>query len=313
MIYKLLIIFTFSIFSLFLLTNCEEKQAQEELPKIQENRLETEKKHNAPPHYEYRINAPKTPKDIHFCNEPVPVNQAFIYEKLDRELLVNMYWQSQTFLFIKRAQKWFPIIEPILKEHHIPDDFKYLALIESGLMNVTSPSGAKGFWQFMPSTAKGLNLEVNAYVDERYHVEKATIAACEYLNKAYQKFGSWTLAAASYNMGKAGLSNRLTQQKVKSYYDLLLNQETGRYVYRILAVKTILSNPIQYGFSLDQEDYYTLPDYQTITIDSSITNLVLFSKSFDMTYMELKALNPWLRDTNLPNKNGKTYAIKVLK
>lgn len=260
----------------------------------------------------YKINAPKISKTINLCGETVPVDQPFIYEKIDRELLVNMYWQSQTFLFIKRAHKWFPIIEPILKENGIPEDFKYLALIESGLMNVTSPSGAKGFWQFMPKTAKGMGLEVNEFVDERYNVEIATQAACEYLKKAHTKFNNWTLAAASYNMGKAGLERRLNEQQVNSYYDLLLNQETSRYVYRIIAVKEILSAPKDYGFYLENEDYYSLPNYQTIKIDSSITSLVSFAKELDMTYKELKTLNPWLRGKSLPN-NNKTYLIKALK
>lgn len=260
----------------------------------------------------YAIYAPKIDKNINFCGETVPIEQPYIYEKLDREFLVNMYWQSQTFLFIKRANKWFPIIEPILKKNNIPDDFKYLALIESGLMNVVSPSGAKGFWQFMPKTAKGLNLEVNDFVDERYDVAIATEAACSYLNAAYKKFNNWTLAAASYNMGKTGLANRLTEQGVNSYYDLLLNQETARYVYRILAVKEILDSPDDHGFNLDSQDLYYLPEYKTIEVDSSITDLILFAKSVGMNYNELKNLNPWLRKKNLPNENKKTYKIKVL-
>lgn len=260
----------------------------------------------------YQIKAPKITPELNFCNELVPVEQSFIYEKIDREFLVNMYWQSQTFLFIKRAHKWFPIIEPILAKNNIPDDFKYLAVIESGLMNVTSPSGAKGFWQFMPKTAKGHHMEVNEFVDERYKVELATEATCEYLNQAYNKFGNWTLAAASYNMGKAGLERRLTQQQVNSYYDLLLNQETGRYVYRILAVKEILANPNNFGFYLDDEDYYSLPKYNEVTVDSTINNLVQFSIKMGITYKELKELNPWLRDKSLPNEKHKVYSIKIL-
>ncbi len=261
---------------------------------------------------DYQLVAPKVSKVLTFCGEAVPVDQPFIYEKIDRELLVNMYWQSQTFLFIKRANKWFPIIEPILKKNNIPDDFKYLAVIESGLMNVVSPSGAKGFWQFMPKTAKGYGLEVNGFVDERYQLEMATEAACNYLNTAYKKFNSWTLAAASYNMGKAGLERRLKEQDVDSYYDLLLNLETGRYVYRILAVKEILSNPNKFGFYYDSEDLYTSPIYKNITVDSSITDLVNFAKSQGVTYKELKMLNPWLRDKTLPNDVNKSYQIKIL-
>ncbi len=260
----------------------------------------------------YNIYAPSIPKDLNFCGEKTPIEKEYIFEKLDRELLVNMYWQSQTFMFIKRAYKWFPIIEPILAKNNIPDDFKYLAVIESGLDNVVSPSGAKGFWQFMPKTAKGLGMEVNEFVDERYNLEKSTQAACEYLNDAYKKFGNWTLAAASYNIGKGGLNNRLTQQEVSSYYDLLLNKETGRYIYRILAVKTILDHPKSFGFNVTDNLYYQQPNYTTVTIDSSVTNFVDFAHKMNITYNELKILNPWLRDRSLPNPTFKQYAIKIM-
>lgn len=297
---------TILIISLFSFISCKEHKAQNSSKIILEEKVVEQ---IAPIH---ELKAPKITKKINFCSEIVPIDKPFIYEKLDRELLVNMYWQSQTFLFIKRAHKWFPIIEPILKENNIPNDFKYLALIESGLMNVTSPSGAKGFWQFMPKTAKGIGLEVNDYVDERYNVEMATQAACEYLKKAHEKFNNWTLAAASYNMGKVGLERRLNEQQVNSYYDLLLNQETSRYIYRIIAIKEILSSPQTFGFYLDDDDYYRLPNYQIIPIDSSITSLVSFAKKLNMTYKELKTLNPWLREKSLPNTN-KTYHIKALK
>ncbi len=260
----------------------------------------------------YKLYAPEIPLNLDFCAEKVPVKKNYVYEKLDREFLVNMYWQSQTFLFIKRAHKWFPVIEPILAKNNIPNDFKYLALIESGLENVVSPSGAKGFWQFMPKTAKGLGLEVNEFVDERYNVEKATQAACEYLNDAHEKFNSWTLAAASYNMGKGGLNNRLTQQKVSSYYDLLLNKETSRYIYRILAVKTILNNPKQYGFNIADNSDYKQPEYKKIGVDSTVTDFVSFAKEMNITYNELKYLNPWLRDKSLPNPTNKSYIIKIM-
>lgn len=313
-----ILLFTVVLVSTITLTNCEENAAQETIkPKTLEQAEKQEQvevvssKSNTSAIYQ--IKAPKINSDLNFCNELVPIDQAFIYEKIDRELLVNMYWQSQTFLFIKRAHKWFPIIEPILEKNNIPDDFKYLAVIESGLMNVTSPSGAKGFWQFMPKTARGHQLEVNEFVDERYKVELATQTACEYLNQAYKKFNNWTLAAASYNMGKSGLERRLAQQQVNSYYDLLLNQETGRYIYRILAAKEILSKPIDYGFHLEEDDYYTLPTYNEIKIDTTINDLVQFSVDMGITYKELKALNPWLRDKSLPNENHKVYSIKILK
>lgn len=260
----------------------------------------------------YNLYSPLIPKELNFCGEKTPQNREYIYEKIDKEFLVNMYWQSQTFMFIKRAHKWFPTIEPILAKNNIPDDFKYLAVIESGLDNVTSPSGAKGFWQFMPKTAKGLGMEVNEFVDERYNLEISTQAACEYLNAAYRKFGNWTLAAASYNMGKGGLNNKLNQQQVSSYYDLLLNKETGRYVYRILAIKSILENPSNYGFNVSDNSYYTHPEYTTVTIDSSVTSFVQFAQQMDITYNELKLLNPWLRDQSLPNPINKTYSIKII-
>ncbi|MCK5815042.1 MAG: lytic transglycosylase domain-containing protein, partial [Flavobacteriaceae bacterium] len=187
----------------------------------------------------YQVKAIKIPKGINFANELVPVEKADIKERMDRELLVNAYWQSNALLLMKRAHKYFPIIEPILAEYGVPNDFKYLALIESGLMNVTSPSGAKGFWQIMKATAKENGLEVNSNVDERYNIEKATVVACKYLVKSHKKFGSWTLAAAAYNAGNTGVSRRLKSQHVTDYYDLLLTEETSRYVFRIVAVKEI--------------------------------------------------------------------------
>ncbi len=251
------------------------------------------------------------PGDANFANEQVPLQIIDVKEKLDRELIVNTYWHSQTILFHKRAARWFPIIEPILKENGIPEDFKYLAVIESGLDNVVSPSGARGFWQFMEKTGKGYNLEINTHVDERYHVEKSTVAACKYLKEAYDKFGNWTLAAASYNMGKSGLARRLNEQRAASYYDLLLNIETGRYVYRIIAAKYILSNSEQYGFHLEKASLYQ--PYQTtiIEVDSAINDLVEFSIQQGINYKTLKLLNPWMRKPQLPNPNGKVYNIKI--
>ncbi len=304
---KLLIHLSLGILLLLGFNSCENNAQQTPVIKKEPKQLEQKSMEST-----YKIYAPKIAADINFCNEKTPIEQPVIYEKLDREFLVNMYWQSQTFLFIKRAHKWFPIIEPILKKNNIPDDFKYLAVIESGLMNVVSPSGAKGFWQFMPKTAKGLNLEVNDFVDERYELKLATEAACSYLNDAYKKFNNWTLAAASYNMGKAGLDRRLSEQEVSSYYDLLLNQETGRYVYRILAVKEILSSPEKYGFNFDEEDLYFIPKHEVVKVDSSITDLVQFSKSLGINYSDLKTLNPWLRGKSLPNEQHKMYSIMIV-
>jgi len=256
----------------------------------------------------FSIPVPTTPV---FANEPVPIQNTDVNERLDREMIVNTYWHSNTFLLHKRAARWFPIIEPILKENNIPDDFKYLAVIESGLDNVTSPSGAKGFWQFMKSTGESYNLEINEFIDERYNLEKSTQAACEYLQGAYDRFDNWTLAAASYNMGKTGLQNKLESQKASNYYDLLLNVETGRYVYRIVAAKYILSNSEDYGFNIRKEDLYA--PYQTIslTIDTTISNLTEFAIQQNSNYKTIKLLNPWLRGNKLPNSKGHSYIIKL--
>lgn len=259
----------------------------------------------------YKIKALKLPKNLNFAGEIVPVKDPDIKERMDRELLVNTYWQSNTLILIKRAHKYFPIIEPILKKNGIPDDFKYIAVIESGLDNVTSPAGARGFWQIMEATAKESGLEVNANVDERYHLEKATQAACDYLNKAKQRFGNWTLAAASYNAGMSGISKKLESQLVDSYYDLLLADETERYILRIVALKEILSNPKNYGFIFDTEDLYELEPTKTIKVDSIITDIALFSKNEGINYKIMKIHNPWLRENKLNNASKKIYEIKI--
>jgi len=259
----------------------------------------------------YEIKALKIPKDINFAGELVPIERADIKERMDRELLVNTYWQSNSLLLIKRAHKFFPIIEPILKKNGIPDDFKYLSLIESGLQNVTSPAGAKGFWQIMKATAKENGLEVNSNVDERYHLEKATEVACKYLLDSKERFGTWTLAAAAYNAGNNGISRRLKTQRVTSYYDLLLGEETGRYVFRIAAIKEIMTHPQKYGFKFDKDDLYNLQKTRTVKVDSVITDIALFAQNFGTNYKELKIHNPWLRENKLNNKTKKEYYIKL--
>ena len=251
------------------------------------------------------------PDALNFAGEGVPLYSSEIWERFDNELLRNVYFQSNTLLYFKKANKYFPIIEPILKEYGIPDDFKYLAIIESGLENVVSPSGAAGFWQIMKKTAKEYDLEINDDVDERYNLEKSTIAACNYLNDAYQQFGEWTIAAASYNMGRAGISRRLKEQRVENYYDLYLNTETARYIFRILAIKEILQNPQKYGFTFIKKDLYMMPNYLIIEIDSSITNLYDFADSQNINYKLLKKSNPWLRSSSLKNTFNKTYKIKI--
>ena len=254
---------------------------------------------------------PKPSSTIYFANERVPLENPDIWERYDKELLKNTYWQSNTLLLHKRAAKYFPVIEPILKKNNLPDDFKYLALTESGLENVTSPAGAKGFWQIMKSTAKEFNLEVNSEVDERYHIEKSTQVACDFLNSAKEKFGSWTLAAAAYNMGRSGLLKQMNRQKSYTYYDLLLNNETSRYVFRILAIKEIIENPKKYGFQFRTEDLYkNIPTYE-LMVDTSISSWADFSKEYGINYKILKLHNPWLRESYLTNKLKKKYYIEI--
>jgi len=247
-----------------------------------------------------------------FCGELVPTNSKDIKERLDREILKNSYWHSEMLIYYKRIGKYFPIIEPILKKHNIPNDFKYLAVVESGLSNVVSPAGARGFWQIMEKTGQEYGLEINNEVDERYHLTKSTEAACEYLKDSYKKFGSWTLVAASYNMGMGGVSKRLKQQKVNNYYDLLLNSETSRYVFRIIAVKDILSHPTKYGYNLQSNNRYKQDEYKIITTDSAITSLADFAIQNNINYKILKLGNPWLRRKKLTNSKGKKYTFKIL-
>ncbi len=261
----------------------------------------------------YGVVALPIPDGLNFAGEPVPVDNFEVRERFDRELLVNTYWQSQTLMFFKRAHRWFPLIESILEEEGVPDDFKYLALIESGLMNVVSPAGASGYWQILQSTGRELGLEVNTEIDERYHVEKSTRAACKYLKDAHKRYNNWTLAAASYNMGRAGLNRQLSNQRTGNYYDLWLNDETSRYVFRILAIKTIFENPPAHGFHFSEQDLYPPLDYYTVRVDTTINDLVAFAHHHQITYKELRTLNPWLRRTSLPNRSGKEYEIMITK
>jgi len=251
------------------------------------------------------------PDTLSFVDEQVPIEQKDVRERIDRELLVNTYWQSNALLLIKRKNKFFPVIEPILAQNGVPDDFKYLAVAESGLQNITSPAGAKGFWQIMKGTAKEYGLTVNKDIDERYNLEKATIAACKYLKKSKQKFGSWTLAAASYNAGVNRISKELEKQKVNNYYDLYLNEETSRYIPRIIMIKHILSQPKKFGFVYNEKDLYTPYKYYEVEVDSTITDIARFAQDLGTNYKEIKLLNPWLRSNTLPNKSKKIYFIKI--
>ncbi len=259
----------------------------------------------------YRIKALKIPNNLTFAGEKIPIERNDIKERMDRELHVNTYWQSNGLLLIKRAHKYFPIIEPLLEKYGIPDDFKYLAVAESGLQNNSSPAGASGFWQFLKSSAKEYGLEVNNNVDERYNLEKATKVAADYIKKSKNRFGSWTLAAAAYNAGNARIERNLSKQQVSDYYDLLLNTETSRYIFRIAALKEIISNPKKYGFEYDDEDLYSLTPTSIVKVDTVITNIASFAKGYKINYKDLKLLNPWLRQNRLNNKSRKLYEIKI--
>lgn len=260
---------------------------------------------------EYKITPIDIPTDLNFAGEIVPQEDPEIMERVDREFLVNTYWQSNALLMMKRAHKYFPIIEPILAKNGIPDDFKYLAVAESGLQNVVSPAGATGFWQIMRDTGREYGLEVNDNVDERYHLQKSTETACQYLNRWKDKYGSWTLTAAVYNAGPGSINKFLGIQQVDNYYDLLLGDETGRYVFRIMAIKEILSNPDKYGFEIGKEDMYNAVPTFTVEIDEPVFNFADFAQEYEINYKILKRHNPWLREPHLNNQSGKKYAIEI--
>ncbi|MCB9032325.1 MAG: lytic transglycosylase domain-containing protein [Chitinophagales bacterium] len=256
--------------------------------------------------------AVKLPTKLDFAGEPVPLNDIEVRERLDRELIVNANWHSSTLLMLKRSKRFFPTIEKILKEEGVPDDFKYLCMAESGLDEVVSSAGAAGYWQFMKTTAAQYGLKVNSDVDERYDLEKSTRAACKYLKNALETTGTWTAAAAGYNMGTAGVTSRLSSQQQMSYYDLYLNSETSRYVFRILALKMIYENPEGFGFSLLEEDKYPELEYYTVNVDSSV-NWVDFAKSYGTSYKMIRHYNQWIRNDKLYNKTGEIYAVKIPK
>jgi len=259
----------------------------------------------------YAIYALKLPEKLSFAGEPVPLNDRDIIERFDRELLINTYWQSQTLVFIKKAKRYFPLIDPILARYNIPEDFRYLPLAESGLLNTVSPRNAVGFWQFTAETAKQYGLEVNKDVDERYNLEKATDAACRYILESYHLYRSWTLAAASYNMGRSSLNKQLKRQKANNYYDIILNEETARYLLRIIAIKSILEDPGKYGFHYRPEDLYPVIKIKEIQVDSTIPDLADFAIRQGINYKILKIFNPWLRDISLPDASHRSYIIKI--
>lgn len=262
------------------------------------------------------------PEKLDFAGETVPLDYFDVKESLEKELLINSYWHSQTLMLLKRSSRYFAQIEPVLKANNIPDDFKFLALAESGFANVTSPAGAVGFWQFLPNTAREYGLQVDKEtmdkertghyeIDERYNVEKSTKAACMFLQQSYDLYKSWTMAAASFNMGRLALNKQVQRQYSKSYYDIFLNEETARYVYRILALKLIISDPQHFGFNIPKEELYQPIPSTEVTVSKPIKDLALFAFEKGTNYKILKILNPWLRDNTLTNRESKTYVIKI--
>ena len=247
------------------------------------------------------------PDSIKFAGEEVPLEFFDVKESLDREIQVNTYFHSQTILYLKRANRFFPEIERILKEENIPDDFKYLPVAESGLTNSVSPSKAAGFWQFLPKTAEEYGLEINDEIDERFNIERSTRAACVYLKETYQEFGSWTMAAAAYNVGKNALRKIIDNQKQNTYYNLFLNEETSRYVFRIIAIKLVMTNPENYGFSISQSDLYPSYCYNEIKIDTTINDLVQFAISQGINYKLLVMFNPWIKSKSLTLKKERNF------
>ncbi len=255
--------------------------------------------------------SPEIPESVPFCGKLIDLTRYNRREAYDRELSSFTYFHSTTMLLIKRANRYFPVIEPILKANGIPDDFKYLAVIESHLdPRVTSPARAVGMWQLMEGTARDYGLTITPTVDERCHVEKATEAACRYLKAAYAKYGNWVSVAASYNAGMGRITGELDKQDVDSSLDLWLVEETSRYVYRIMAIKQIFEHPSKYGFVLRSRDLYKRIATREVTVNKDIPNLAVFAKGQGITYADLKRFNPWLRDRKLVT-GGKSYTLAI--
>ena len=257
---------------------------------------------------------PEVPLEISFCGEKIDLSRFDMYERFDRELTSFTYTHSSTLLLFKRANRYFPLIEPILIANNIPVDFKYLCAIESMLdPKAVSPAKAAGLWQLMPATGRQYGLEVNNSIDERYHIEKSTEAACKYLRDAYEKFGSWTTVAASYNAGMARITNELSAQNEDKAFDLWLVEETSRYVFRMMALKQIMSHPYKYGFVIKSNQLYKPVETFDVEVDTTINDLASFAGKNGITYAQLKEFNCWMRDRSLPNKSGKRYTIKIPK
>lgn len=258
------------------------------------------------------IQAPPIPASADFCGDALPMDDFDTKERLDLELLSNSYRHSSTILFIKRSGKYFPVIEKILAEEGLPDDLKYLAVAESSLSNAKSPAGARGCWQFMKGTGQEYGLTVNSEVDERLHLEKSTRAACKYLRKLKSQFGSWTFAAAAYNMGGANLRKNKAKQNASNYFDLNINNETMRYVFRIVAIKEIMKDPRKFGFYIDDyQKYPELPETYDVEVKKAVPSWADFAANYGLSYRELKVYNPWLVDSKLTNSQGRTYYVKI--
>jgi membrane-bound lytic murein transglycosylase D len=253
----------------------------------------------------------KIPENVSFAGEKMPLDNIDTRESLDREILISAYRHSSTIMIIKRANRFFPVIEKILRKNNIPEDFKYLVAAESEFSNMVSPSGATGFWQIMPETGKEAGMEINTVVDERYDVEKSTQFACDYFSKSYEKYGNWTLTAASYNGGRAALEEQIKIQQEYNYYDLLLSEETARYIFRAVAYKLVINDPESFGFTLDKSDLYPELDYYEVKVDTAVSDFSVFAKKFGTNYKILKFLNPWLRKPYLTPKPNKEYLIKI--
>jgi len=259
----------------------------------------------------YNIKSFRLPDSVTFSGEKMPLENFDTRESLEREILTSAYRHSSTILIIKRANRYLPIIEKILEKNNIPDDFKYLAAAESEYSNMISPKGATGFWQIMPATGREQGMEINSIVDERYNLEKSTQFACEYFQKSYEKYGNWTLAAASYNGGRFGIDSQIAIQHQNNYYDLLLNEETARYVFRAVAYKLVISDPQRYGLNIGKEDLYPELTYYEVKVDSAIADFSEFADRYGTNYKLLKLLNPWLRKPYLTPKRNKNYIIKI--
>lgn len=262
-----------------------------------------------------QVEVPPLPAKLDFAGEPVPMQNQDTRESLMREMLTTFYMHSRTLQTILASERYFAVIEPILAKYGVPDDFKYLCMAESGLNpEARSGAGAGGLWQLMPAYAKSAGLLVGDEVDERYHIEKSTEAACRYLIDAKRRLGSWTLAAAAFNAGVAGVSRRLEKQGVESYYDLFLPNETLRYVFRVLSFKLLMSDPAAYGYQIDKKEYYPLlPAYEEVIIDDPEIDWAAFAREHGTHYKQIRQLNPWIRDYDYTNKAGRSFTVKIPK